>query len=353
LGLTFHSPVALAARSLGPIDVERILKQANSQASPGSLAVADHDVVVQTGAFFTSAADVGAVVVGVYQGSPVYLRDVATIADGAEEPSQYVFFGKGAAASATSDEEPAVTLSIAKRPGTNAIKVADAVLERLDRIRPTSIPGDVSVSITRHYGATAAEKSNELLMHMGIAVVSVSLLILFMLGWRESVVVAVAIPATLALTLLVFYLGGYTLNRITLFALIFSIGILAGRRGRLGRERRRVTERRDGAERRRSGNHVEPELGDHRPAVPSRHGMGPTHILRFQPAVHHLLQGRDRRLRPRHGGLGGRCRAGRDNHERACGPFRVTGQRYRPPAMAPAAVSTIARTRRRCPSTAR
>jgi multidrug efflux pump subunit AcrB len=219
-------PSALAARSLGPIEIERVLKQANDQASPGSLTVADRDVVVQTGAFFSSAADVGAVVVGVHQGNPVYLRDVATITDGAEEPSQYVFLGKGAATSATSDEEPAVTLSIAKRPGTNAIKVADAVLERLDRMRPTSIPGDVSISITRHYGATAAEKSNELLMHMGIAVVSVSLLILFMLGWRESLVVAVAIPATLALTLLVFHLGGYTLNRITLFALIFSIGIL-------------------------------------------------------------------------------------------------------------------------------
>jgi multidrug efflux pump subunit AcrB len=219
-------PAALAARSLGPIQVERVLKQANDQASPGSLTVADHDVVVQTGAFFTSTADVGAVVIGVYEGSPVYLRDVATIADGAEEPNQYVFFGKGAATSATPEEEPAVTLAIAKRPGTNAIKVADAVLQRLDRMRPTAIPSDVSVSITRHYGATAAEKSNELLMHMGIAVVSVSLLILFMLGWRESIVVAIAIPATLALTLLVFYLGGYTLNRITLFALIFSIGIL-------------------------------------------------------------------------------------------------------------------------------
>jgi multidrug efflux pump subunit AcrB len=219
-------PAELAARSLGALDVGRVLTQSNRQTSAGSLTVADQDVIVQTGAFFESAADVGAAVVGVHEGRPVYLRDVGTIADEAEEPSQYVFFGKGAATAATSDEEPAVTLSIAKRGGTNAIKVAEAVLARLDRIRPTTIPGDVSISITRHYGATAAEKSNELLMHMGIAVLSVSLLILFMLGWRESLVVAMAIPATLALTLLVFYLGGYTLNRITLFALIFSIGIL-------------------------------------------------------------------------------------------------------------------------------
>ena len=219
-------PGALAARSLGVTDVSRVLEQANSQASAGSLTFADQDVVVQTGGFFANAEDVGAAVVGVYQGTPVHLRDVASIGDAAEEPSQYVFFGKGAASTATAEEEPAVTLAIAKRPGTNAIKVADAVLERLDRMRPTSIPGDVAIAITRHYGATAAEKSNELLLHMGIAVVSVSLLILFMLGWRESLVVAIAIPATLALTLLVFYLGGYTLNRITLFALIFSIGIL-------------------------------------------------------------------------------------------------------------------------------
>ncbi len=219
-------PGQLAARSLGASDVARVLSQSNSQTVAGSLTLGDQDVVVQTGAFFQSASDVGAAVIGVHKGSPVYLRDVAKIVDDAEEPDQYVFFGTGAATGPVVGEEPAVTLAIAKRAGTNAIKVADAVLARLDRIRPTAIPADVSISITRHYGATAAEKSNELLVHMGIAVLSVSLLILFMLGWRESLVVAIAIPATLALTLLVFYLGGYTLNRITLFALIFSIGIL-------------------------------------------------------------------------------------------------------------------------------
>ena len=219
-------PAALAARSLGAAEVAGALGQSNSQASAGSLTVANQDVVVQTGAFFTSADDVGAAVVGVYQGNPVHLRDVAQVMDDAEDPNNYVFFGSGAATSAAANQEAAVTLAVAKRPGTNAIGVADAVLAQVDRLKRTAIPADVSVSITRHYGATAAEKSNELLVHMGIAVVSVSLLILFMLGWRESLVVAVAIPTTLALTLLVFYLVGYTLNRITLFALIFSIGIL-------------------------------------------------------------------------------------------------------------------------------
>jgi len=125
----------------------------------------------------------------------------------------------------TSDE-PAVTLSIAKRPGANAISVADEVLQKVELLKGSVIPADVNVSITRNYGETAAEKSNELLLHMGIAVFSVAILIWLTLGWRESGIVAVAIPATLALTLLVFYLYGFTLNRITLFALIFSIGIL-------------------------------------------------------------------------------------------------------------------------------
>jgi multidrug efflux pump subunit AcrB len=219
-------PSALAARSLGAEEVAGALQQSNREASAGSLAIANLDVIVQTGAFFASADDVGAAVVGVYQGSPVHLRDVAKVVDDAEEAADYVFFGRGAATSGAADEEAAVTLAVAKRPDTNATAVAGAVLVQVDRLKRTTIPGEVTVTITRQYGATAAAKSNELLVHMGIAVASVTLLILCMLGWRESLVVAIAIPTTLALTLLVFYLLGYTLNRITLFALIFSIGIL-------------------------------------------------------------------------------------------------------------------------------
>ena len=122
--------------------------------------------------------------------------------------------------------QPAVTLAIAKRPGANAIAVADEVLKKMDTLKGYIIPSDVQVTVTRNYGLTAEEKSNELLWHMLLAVVSVSFLILLALGWRESLIVLLAIPATLALTLLVFYLYGFTLNRITLFALIFSIGIL-------------------------------------------------------------------------------------------------------------------------------
>jgi multidrug efflux pump subunit AcrB len=219
-------PPALAARGLGVLGVLQALGPANRQEIAGAVTTDDRDVIVQTGAFFTSADDVASAVVSVASGHPVYLRDVARVQDGAEEPTQYVLFGAGAASAAAASEAPAVTLSVAKRPGSNAISVARAVLAQVEGLKGSAIPGDVSVSITRHYGASAAEKSNELLLHMAIAVVGVSLLVLFMLGWRESVVVAVAIPSTLSLMLLLFHLLGYTLNRVTLFALIFSIGIL-------------------------------------------------------------------------------------------------------------------------------
>ena len=219
-------PPALAARGLGALGLLRTLGSANRQDVAGVVTTDDQDIIVQTGGFFTTADDVASVVVGVHEGHPVYLRDVAKVEDGAEEPTQYVLFGTGAASSPLSAEEPAVTLSVAKRPGSNAIAVARAVLAQVDGLKGKAIPADVSVAITRHYGASAAEKSNELLLHMAIAVVGVSLLVLFMLGWRESMVVAVAIPSTLSLMLLLFHLMGYTLNRVTLFALTFSIGIL-------------------------------------------------------------------------------------------------------------------------------
>ena len=234
-------PVKLASRGLSPAGLVPMLQQANRQLPAGGLTSDNHEVAIETGGFLESSEDVSQVVVGVYGGRPVYLRDVAEVTDGAEEPAQYVFYGHGAAAPAvlpaladgrmqpgspSGVEQPAVTLSVAKRPGANAISVAHEVLARVEALKGTVIPADVDVAITRHYGETAAEKSNELLFHMGIAVVSVALLIWITLGWRESSIVGIAIPATLALTLLVFYLLGFTLNRITLFALIFSIGIL-------------------------------------------------------------------------------------------------------------------------------
>ena len=214
-------PARLASRNLSPAGLIPMIQQADRQYASGGLTSENREVAVETGAFLQNADDVRNVVVGVYGGKPVYLKDVAEVVDGAEEPSNYVFYGDHA-----TPQQAAVTLSVAKRPGTNAVAVAHNVLKKVETLKGTVIPADVVVSITRDYAETAAEKSNELLFHMLIAVFSVSLLIMLTLGWRESGIVAIAIPSTLALTLLVFYLYGYTLNRITLFALIFSIGIL-------------------------------------------------------------------------------------------------------------------------------
>ncbi|MDI1319936.1 MAG: efflux RND transporter permease subunit, partial [bacterium] len=217
-------PARLTSRNLSAGYIIPLLQQANAQTHTGAQSAANQETLLQTGTFFRDTRDVGAVVLGVSDGHPVYLRDVATITDAPAEPSDYVLFGRGGAQPA--DEQAAVTLSLAKRPGANAVDVVSAVIAKVDALKGTLIPADISVSVTRNYGATASEKSNELLLHMGIAVFGVALLILLFLGWRESLVVLLAIPVTLGLTLLVFYLYGYTLNRITLFALIFSIGIL-------------------------------------------------------------------------------------------------------------------------------
>jgi len=182
----------------------------------------NHEITLQTGLFLSSAQEIGRIVIGVNDGNPVYLSEVATIVDGPADPGCYVLFGEGSGGA----EEAAVTLSVAKRPGANAVQVVDSILTKVDSLKGSLIPADVTVSVTRNYGETAAEKSNELLLHMAIAVFGVTLLILLFLGWRESIIVILAIPSTLSLTLLLFYLYGYTLNRITLFALIFSIGIL-------------------------------------------------------------------------------------------------------------------------------
>ncbi len=219
-------PIRLASHNLSAAEILQMLNQANREAVSGGLTSNNQETIVETGGFLCNAQDVASVVVGVFAGKPVYLRDVAEIQDAAEETCQYVFFGSGAATSAAADEQAAVTLSVAKRPGANATSVADEVLRKVETLKGRIIPRDIQVTVTRNYGETATEKSNELLRHMAIAVAGVSFLMLLTLGWREAGIVAIATPGTLALTLAVFYLYGYTLNRITLFALIFSIGIL-------------------------------------------------------------------------------------------------------------------------------
>ena len=220
-------PARMASRGVAPAPLLQSIAAANRQMRSGSASAGNREFLIETGGFLKNAADAGNVVVGASGGRAVYLRDVADIVDGPEEAADYVFFGNGPAVKTSGPAlVSAVTISISKRKVTNAIVIADKVLEKVEAVRGRLIPSGISVTVTRNYGETAAEKSNELLLHMLIAILSVSILIGLTLGRREAGVVATAIPVTLALTLAVFYLAGYTLNRVTLFALIFSIGIL-------------------------------------------------------------------------------------------------------------------------------
>ncbi|HEX4756396.1 MAG TPA: efflux RND transporter permease subunit [Terracidiphilus sp.] len=213
---------------LSPMAIAGHLQAANASVQAGSFSENNQEIRVDAGNLFTRREDLEAVVVGVFRGRPVYLRDIAEkVVDGPSDPANYVAFGTAAGgAHAATREYPAVTITVAKRKGTNATDIANAVLDRVHKMQGVTIPNDVTITTTRNYGETAKAKSDELLEHLLLATLSVTLLIALFLGWRESGVVLLAIPVTLALTMSVFYFLGYTINRVTLFALIFSIGIL-------------------------------------------------------------------------------------------------------------------------------
>jgi multidrug efflux pump subunit AcrB len=220
----------LSAYGLSPMAIVGHLQAANASLQAGNFSDNNQEVRVDAGNLFNSREDLEAVVVGVVRGHPVYLRDVADkIVDGAAEPSDYVVYGTtnaGTTAQQGLHQYPAVTITVAKRKGANATDISNAVLKRVHEMQGITIPNDVTVTTTRNYGETAKNKSDELLEHLLLATLSVTLLVALFLGWRESGVVLLAIPVTLALTMSVFYFLGYTINRVTLFALIFSIGIL-------------------------------------------------------------------------------------------------------------------------------
>ena len=218
----------LAAYGMTPGSIVAQLQQANARGDAGSFSRDNQEFAVEAGRFLGTTADLNQIVVGVYQSKPVYLRDVASsITDGPAEPTDYVLSASGAGShTGVSTDYPAVTITLAKRKGTNATDISHAAVKKIDALRGYLLPNDLNLTVTRNYGETAKDKSDELLKHLLIATLSVTLLIALALGWRESGVVLIAIPVTLALTLFIFYLFGYTLNRVTLFALIFSIGIL-------------------------------------------------------------------------------------------------------------------------------
>ncbi len=211
----------MAASGVTPGDVAMALRQANARLDAGELTMRDRVVQIAVGAPLRNAREVGSVVVSNRGGTPVYLRAVATVRDDFGDVNSYVSHRSGTGAA-----EAAVTIAVAKRKGANATNVTHAVLERVNQAKGRLLPASVQLDVTRDYGETAGEKAQELILHLIIATLSVTALIWLFLGWREALVVLVAVPVTLALTLFVYYALGYTLNRITLFALIFSIGIL-------------------------------------------------------------------------------------------------------------------------------
>ena len=215
-------PARLAARGLAAGPVLAAIEAANRRTVAGEMVAGDRGLVVEAGGFLESARELGSVVVAERGGRPVRLSDVATVADGPERPVSYVTHGEPG----RPGRFTAVTLAVSKRRGANAISVVHAIERKLAALEPRLLAADVRTTVTRDYGETSSEKSNELLKHMALATLSVALLMALALGRREAGVVLLAVPVTLALTLFVFMLFGYTLNRITLFALIFSIGIL-------------------------------------------------------------------------------------------------------------------------------
>ncbi|MBL0059229.1 MAG: efflux RND transporter permease subunit [Elusimicrobia bacterium] len=218
--LIHFDPAALARHHLTPLELAGTVQAANTRVPVGAFLREGRSVAVEADALVRSVEDLKKIVVGVSSGRAVTLADVAKITDGPDEEERAV------AEWTREGSREAVTLAVSKRRGQNATQVAREVMRRIDSVRPSLLKKETNVSVTRNYGETAKEKSDELLYHMALATLSVTLLIAFFLGVREALVVLVAIPVTLALTLLVYSLLGYTLNRITLFALIFSIGIL-------------------------------------------------------------------------------------------------------------------------------
>ncbi len=225
-------PEKLYSLGLDPVDIMQAMQAQNQAESSGSFSADNYSFHLRLDNFFRDARDVGNTVVKVSGGRPVMLRDIARIIDGPEDPDTYVLFGAGPAGTEKKISTdpgrlyPAVSLAIAKKKSLNATVLANAVLKKADALKGFLIPEDVSVTVTRNYGETAKEKSDELLQHLFIATVAVSVLVALFLGVRACLIVLVAVPVTLAITLFIYYFFGYTLNRVTLFALIFCIGLL-------------------------------------------------------------------------------------------------------------------------------
>ncbi len=219
----------LAASGLDFLSVSKMIKANNTQLTSGSINKNDTEFLVNTGKFLASATDVENLVVGVQQNQPIYLKQIAKIIDGPEIPINYVSLGFGKASEKSAEyksEYPAVTISVAKRKGADAMKISDIILGKVKHLRTTLIPDDVHIEVTRNYGETASHKVSELLLHLIGSIIAVTFVVMLAMGWRGGLVVFLSVPITFALTLLSYYMLDYTLNRITLFALVFVTGIV-------------------------------------------------------------------------------------------------------------------------------
>lgn len=219
----------MAATGLDFLSVAEMIKANNAQLNAGNFDKNDTEFVINTGKFLENSKDIENLVVGVQQNKPIYLKQVAEIIDGPEIPQNYVSLGFGKAseiASSFPSEYPAVTISVAKRKGADAMKIAEKIIEKVAHLRKNLIPDDVHVEITRNYGETASHKVSELLLHLIGSIIAVTFVVMLAMGWRGGLVVFLSVPITFALTLLSYYMLDYTLNRITLFALVFVTGIV-------------------------------------------------------------------------------------------------------------------------------
>ena len=220
----------LAAYNIAIEELSGALQSANVSHEAGVMVRDNREILVRAGGFLSSAEEIRNLVIGVHDRQPIYLSDVAEVRIGADHPDQYVWLGTGPAAAengfTSQGEFPAVTIAIAKQPGTNAVDVADQIIQRIDQLQGIFIPNNVEVTVTRNYGATANEKATHLIKKLSFATLSVVLLVLLTLGKREAFIVGSAIVVTLMMTLFASWAWGFTINRVSLFALIFSIGIL-------------------------------------------------------------------------------------------------------------------------------
>lgn len=219
----------MAENGVDALEIMKMIQANNGSSQSGSFVNNDQEYLITTGEFLSTSEDVENLVIGTNANRPVYLKQVAKIQDGPANPSSYVSFGYGKANEKYTNnksEYPAVTISIGKVKGADAMKISDKILAKVETLKKNLITNDVHVEVSRNYGETASHKVGELLMHLGIAIIAVTFLVMLAMGWRGGLVVFFSVPLTFALTLFAYYMLGYTLNRITLFALVFVVGIV-------------------------------------------------------------------------------------------------------------------------------